>query len=74
MTIDYRGIPSPECPACGEQRFITWIIVNPDDYEIAMYGLNGQCFRCKTKYTIGTPIDSPDFIEMEIEEGENDEY
>jgi hypothetical protein len=67
MSIDYTGIPSPVCPNCSSGRFVTWIVVDPQDYEIGMYGINGKCYNCDTKYTIGTPIDSPDYIEMDME-------
>ena len=73
--IDYRGIPSSVCPNCNSPKFMTWIVIDPDDYEIGMYGTDGMCAECGTKYTIATPMDSPDLIEMEIEEEiENDEY
>ena len=52
---------------------MTWITIDPEDYEIGMYGTDGMCAECATKYTIATPLDNPDFIEMEMEE-ENDEY
>jgi DNA-directed RNA polymerase subunit RPC12/RpoP len=73
--IDYTGIPSPQCPNCNSKKFMTWIIVDEEDYEIGMYGTDGICAECATKYTIATPIDNPDMIEMEMEEEiENDEY
>jgi len=72
MDIDYTGIPSPVCPACDSPKFLTWIVIDQEDYEIGMYGTDGQCAECGTQYTIGTPLDSPDFIEMEIEE--DDKY
>jgi Zn ribbon nucleic-acid-binding protein len=72
--IDYRGIPSSVCPNCSSRKFMTWIVIDPDDYEIGMYGTDGECAQCSTQYTIATPIDSPDLIEMEIEEENYDEY
>lgn len=72
--IDYTGIPSPCCPNCGNEKFVTWIVIDPEDYEIGMYATDGHCFECKTLYTIGTPIDSPDFIEMEMSREENEDY
>jgi len=57
LRIDYTGIPSPICPECGDNRFVTWIVVEKEDYELGMYGTDGHCFKCKTKYTIGTPVD-----------------
>lgn len=53
---------------------MTWITIDIDDYEIGMYGTDGMCAECATKYTIATPLDSPDYIEMEMAEEENDEY
>ena len=73
--IDYTGVPTSRCPNCDSPKFMTWIVIDPDDYEVGMYGTNGICAECATKYTISTPIDNPDFIEMEMEEEiENDEY
>jgi hypothetical protein len=57
MKIDFTGIPSPICPSCGDNRFVTWIVVEKETYDIGMYGTNGQCLVCSTRYTIGTPID-----------------
>jgi len=72
--IDFTGIPSSCCPNCSSPKFTTWIIVDPDDYEIGMYATDGMCFDCGTKYTIATPIEHPDLIEEEIENERLDEY
>ena len=76
--IDYTGIPESACPECGDNKFSTWITIDPDDYEIQMYGTDGLCMECGTLYTIATPPDHPDEIEMqidtEIEEEEEDNY
>jgi hypothetical protein len=70
--IDYTGIPALRCPNCDSKKFMTWIIIDEDDYEIGMYGTDGLCAECATRYTIATPLDNPDTIEMEMEE--DDEY
>jgi predicted nucleic acid-binding Zn-ribbon protein len=73
--IDYTGIPSLGCPNCGSAKFKTWVMVDPDTYEIGMYATDGECNDCGTKMTIVVPGDHPDFIEEEIEqEIEDDEY
>lgn len=72
--IDYTGIPNPYCPECGDNKFATWIVVDPDDYEIGMYATDGQCMECGTRYTIATPTEHPDNIEIELRGEENDEY
>lgn len=72
--IDWSGVPLTECPNCNSKKFMTWITIDIDDYEIGMYGTDGMCAECATKYTIATPLDSPDYIEMEMAEEENDEY
>jgi hypothetical protein len=79
--IDYTGIPNPHCPECGAREFVTWIVLDPDDYEIGMYGTDGHCLGCKTKYTIGIPEEHPDMLDEtlnpyieEEEEDEDDDY
>ena len=67
MSIDYTGIPSSQCPECTSRRFKTWIIVDTDDYEIGIYGTDGECADCGIKYTIATPPEHPDLIEEEID-------
>jgi hypothetical protein len=81
--IDFTGIPSSSCPNCNSPRFLTWIVLDPDDYEIGMYATDGSCVDCGTRYTLATPEDHPDMLEEEIQieeelrrlKGEeNDEY
>jgi hypothetical protein len=41
--IDYTGIPSSQCPNCNSRKFVTWIMIDPEDYEIGIYGTDGTC-------------------------------
>lgn len=54
--IDYTGLTSTECPNCGDNKFKTWIVVD-EEFEIGMYGTDGECWECGTKYSLVTPID-----------------
>jgi C4-type Zn-finger protein len=54
-SIDYTGLTSPYCPVCGDLKFKTWIAVDSETFEIQIYGSDGECWECGTKYTIVVP-------------------
>lgn len=62
MPLDVRGIPTPECPACG-----SWLlkicVTFDEEYNIGGYLLNGECAMCGTLITVPTPIDHPNYEE-----------
>lgn len=64
--IDFTGLPSPICPNCSSNRFLTWIALD-EDYEIGIYATDGACFDCGTRYSIATPLEHPDTLEQEIQ-------
>ena len=54
--LDARGIPTSECPLCGTNIFLIRAIFS-NEYEIAMYALDGECSECGTLLTVPTPKD-----------------
>ena len=57
--IDARGIPTCECPNCGNVLFKILASFDPDTYTIGMYHLDMECFDCGTFCTAPTPVDDP---------------
>ena len=57
-SIDLSGIIIHEC-ICGSDMWR--VIVTFQDYEIASYMLDMECFHCGTRATAPTPIDHPDY-------------
>ena len=55
--IDYTGITSSECPNCGDKKFKTWVAVDNSNFALALYGTDGECWECGTKYSLVTPSD-----------------
>ena len=58
--IDSRGIPSCTCVNCGCNFFKAVISFDPDTYEVGMYMLNVECFKCGALATAPTPEDLPE--------------
>jgi len=58
--IDARGIPTCECPNCGENLFRVLAVFDPDTYTIGMYQLDMQCNECGALATAPTPLDNPE--------------
>jgi len=55
---DFRGIPTPVCPACGGNLITITASFDPDTYELDMYLLdNAQCATCQALLTAPTPAD-----------------
>ncbi len=63
--VDLRGIPSPCCPICNSKIILVKVMFDPEDYEIGMYYLDGQCNQCGTLITVPTPLDHPNNIKGE---------
>lgn len=56
---DFRGIPTPMCPACGSNLIQITASFNYQTYEIDMYLLdNAQCAGCGCLLTAPTPLDA----------------
>lgn len=60
--IDFRGIPTHECPVC--QCALFKIYASFADYDIALWGVEGECAECGTKVTVPCPVDSPEYKAM----------
>lgn len=58
-TIDTRGIPTHECLNCGSTVFRVAVVF--EDYDIAMWGLDAECFSCGAPVTVPCPVDDPAF-------------
>lgn len=55
---DFRGIPSPVCPACGGKLLNITASFNYETYEIEMYLIdNASCAECNALITAPTPAD-----------------
>jgi hypothetical protein len=53
-TADYRGIPTHACP-CGSVTFKVIAVFN--DFEIALYALDAECYSCGALVTVPTPLE-----------------
>jgi hypothetical protein len=58
--FDLSGIIMHEC-ICGSDMWR--LVVSFQDYEIATYLLDMECFYCGTRATAPTPIDNPEYEE-----------
>jgi uncharacterized Zn finger protein len=58
--IDARGIPTCECPTCGNSLFRALVSFDPETYMVGMYHLDIQCDECGTLCTAPTPMDHPE--------------
>jgi hypothetical protein len=55
---DFRGIPTPICPACGGNLIRITASFEPLSYELNMYLLdNAKCANCDALLTAPTPAD-----------------
>lgn len=68
--IDARGIPTCECPNCGESLFRVLAVFDPSTYTIGMYHLDMQCNECGALATAPTPLDNPEKGSDEKSKGE----
>lgn len=62
MSLNARGLPTPECPSCGSWLLKVKLHLD-EEYNIAGYLLDGECAMCGTLLTVATPIDHPDYEE-----------
>lgn len=46
---------------CGNDVFRTVVTID-EDYEISMYGLDGECVECNTRVKLPCPLDHPNFV------------
>jgi hypothetical protein len=55
--IDFRGIPTHECPVCQCRLFR--IYASFEDYDIALWGVDAECAECGALVTVPCPVDDP---------------
>jgi hypothetical protein len=55
--MDMRGIPTHECFHCGSNLFRIYAMF--EDYDIALWCLDGECAECGEKVTVPCPVDDP---------------
>jgi len=58
--IDARGIPTCNCPNCGNGLFRALVSFDPETYMVGMYHLDIQCNECGAFCTAPTPLDHPE--------------
>lgn len=58
--INARGIPTATCPECNFDLIKVAVKIDPSDYELGIYMLDGECAKCGTLVTVATPLDHPD--------------
>lgn len=63
--INARGIPTCECPNCGNNFFKALVAFDQDTYTIGMYHLDVECSQCGTMTTAPTPLDNPERVVRE---------
>lgn len=61
--INTRGIPTHQCLNCGGNQFR--VMAAFEDYDIAMWGLDGECFVCDSPVTVPCPVDDPQSVEFD---------
>lgn len=57
--INARGIPTARCPECNSDLLKVAVKIDPLDYELGLYMLDGECAKCGTLVTLATPLDHP---------------
>jgi len=60
--MDLRGIPTRVCPAC-DCRFFNIVASFDDEYNVATYKLEADCWNCGALITVPTPLDLPELKE-----------
>ena len=57
QALDLSDTITRVCP-CGSTWFKTLISID-EDFEIAAYGLDGECIECGTRVKLPCPVDRP---------------
>jgi len=60
--INLRGIPTRICPACDGSLFAV-VCAFDDEYNVAYYRLEAECYGCGAEVTVPTPLDLPELKE-----------
>lgn len=55
--INFRGIPTHECPVCQSRLFRVY--ASFEDYDIALWLVDAVCADCGAEVTVPCPVDNP---------------
>lgn len=56
--LSFRGIPTAACPNCGSSWFNVPMTFDPETYDVAAWGMDGECFGCGALLTVCCPADA----------------
>jgi hypothetical protein len=57
--MDFRGIPTSQCPVCQGVLFNILVQFDEETYMPTLWGLDATCAQCDTLLTAPTPLDLP---------------
>jgi hypothetical protein len=57
--MDFRGIPTTQCPLCEGSLFNISAQFDSETYEMVLYTLDAICVGCGALITAPTPLDLP---------------
>ena len=57
--INFRGIPTHECPVCQSRMFRVY--ASFEDYDIALWLVDAVCADCGAEVTVPCPVDAPEY-------------
>lgn len=58
--MDFRGIPTAECPNCQGRLLKILVEFDADSYTPVMWTLDASCAGCGALLTAPTPLDLPE--------------
>jgi DNA-directed RNA polymerase subunit RPC12/RpoP len=58
--MDFRGIPTAECPNCQSRLFNISVEFDQDTYTPVLWTLDAKCVQCGALLTAPTPLDLPE--------------
>ena len=61
--MDFRGIPTAECPNCQGRLFSVFVEFDTDEYTPVMWTLDATCAGCGALLTAPTPLDLPNSLD-----------
>lgn len=58
--MDFRGIPTVECPNCQGRLFSIFVEFDQETYTPILWTLEATCAQCGALLTAPTPLDLPE--------------
>lgn len=55
---NFRGIPTAACPNCGGEWFKVPMTFDLETYDVAAWGMDGECYGCGALLTVCCPADA----------------